>query len=437
MPVSRLALGMNARNYLYVRPNNKRTAKKRADNKLLTKKRLLKHDIPTPSLLKVFRTHREARDFDWSSLKGSFVLKPGRGYGGSGILVVRNWNGVEGRRIGGGTISKDELEAEIFSILDGAYSFDHLPDVAFIEKRIIVSKAMRKLTKKGVPDIRVIVYNKIPIMAMLRLPTEYSNGCANLHQGALGLGIDLRTGITTKAVLYGKEVNYIPGGKIKVRGIKIPKWGKVLKYAVQAQKASGLGYAGIDVVLDENEGPLVLEVNARPGLQIQIANNDSLRTRLERVEGMSIPTCEYGVDLGKRLFAETALTDVPDSSNVLHVLEKITIYGPKGKKMVTAKMDTGAYRTSIDSAIIEELGLVDHPVQKKVRSSLGREARAMVDVLFRLHGKDIETVATHTDRSHMRYSVIVGRKDLKGYLVDPKRFVKRTVEKKEEQHITT
>ncbi len=231
-------------------------------------------------------------------------------------------------------------------------------------------------------------------------------------------------------------MNHIPGGKVKVRGIKIPKWGKVLKYAVQAQKVSGLGYAGIDVVLDEEEGPLILEINARPGLQIQIANNDSLRTRLERVEGMSIPTCEYGIDLGKRLFAETALTDVPDSSNVLHVLEKITIYGPKGKKVVTAKIDTGAYRTSVDSALVEELGLVDHPQQKKVRSSLGREARAMVDMLFRLHGKDIETVATHTDRSHMRYPVIVGRKDLNGYLVDPKRFAQRSVEKKKEQSVT-
>jgi alpha-L-glutamate ligase-like protein len=428
MPVSKVALGMNARNYLYVRPNNKSIAKKRADDKLLTKKRLIKHSIPTPALIEVFKNHRDARDYDWNKLKGSFVLKPARGFGGGGILVIRNWNGKQGRLLGGKSIDIEQLESEIFSIIDGAYSINHLPDTALIEKRVVVSSAMRKLSKKGVPDIRVIVYDNVPIMAMLRLPTQHSNGCANLHQGAIGIGIDIRTGITTKAVFYGKEETYIPGTKIKVRGIKIPKWYKILKYAVQAQKVSGLGYAGIDVVLDETDGPLVLEVNARPGLQIQLANGASLRTRLERVEGMQIPTVEYGIDLAKRLFAETALTDVPEKDNVLNIFEKITMYGSKRKKVVIAKIDTGAYSTSIDDSLVEELGLVVHPRQKPVRSGLGFEVRDRVDLLFRLHGRDIKTDVSHTDRSLMRFPVIIGRRDLKGFLIDPLR--KREVKSK-------
>lgn len=422
MPVSKLVLGMNARNYLYVRPNNKRRAKKVADNKLLTKKRLLRYKVPTPELIKVFENHRDVRKFDWNELRGSFVLKPARGYGGSGILVVRDWNGKTGRRLGSSPITIEQLEAEIFSILDGAYSMNNLPDAAMIEKRIVVSSTMRKLSKKGVPDIRVIVYNQVPIMAMLRLPTEYSNGCANLHQGAIGIGIDLRTGITTKAVLYGEEESIIPGTRTKVRGIKVPKWSKVLKYAVQAQKVSGLGYAGIDVVLDEVEGPLILEVNARPGLQIQLANGDSLRTRLERVEGITVPSVEYGIDLGKRLFAVSSLTDVPEKTNVLNVIEKVTVYGPKGKKTILAKIDTGAYSTSVDNTIVEELGLEEHPRQKLVRTGFGvEEVRDRVDILFRLHGKDIQTDASFTDRSQMRYPMIIGRRDIKGFLVDPKR----------------
>jgi phosphoribosylamine-glycine ligase len=128
---------MNARNYLYIRPNNKKRAKKRADNKLLTKKYLLKRGIPTPALLQVFRNHNEVREFDWKTMKGNFVLKPARGFGGRGILVARNWNGKQGKRLGGGVISKEELEAEIFSILDGAYSLNHLPDTAFIEKKAV------------------------------------------------------------------------------------------------------------------------------------------------------------------------------------------------------------------------------------------------------------------------------------------------------------
>lgn len=436
MPVSRLALGMNARNYLYIRPNNKKRAKKRADNKLLTKKYLLKHNIPTPALIQIFRNHKEVRVFDWKTLKGDFVLKPARGFGGRGILVVRNWNGEQGKRLGGVVITKEDFEAEIYSILDGAYSLNHLPDAAFIEKRVVVSSTMRKLSKKGVPDVRVIVYNQVPIMAMLRLPTAYSNGCANLHQGAIGIGIDLRTGITTKAVLYGENEDYIPGTKTKVRGIKIPRWGRMLKYAVQAQKASGLGFAGIDIVLDEEEGPLVLETNARPGLQIQLANGDSLRTRLERIEGMTIPTVEYGIDLGKRMFAETSLTTVPERDNILGIIEKIVMYGPKGKKIVEAKVDTGAFSTSIDESLVHELGLKEHPKQKLVRSGMGYEVRDRVDVLFRLRGKDIQTDASYTDRSHLRFPVLIGRRDLKGFLVDPLSKRKRKKNKKNEKTIT-
>jgi len=271
-----------------------------------------------------------------------------------------------------------------------------------------------------VPDIRVIVYDSVPVMAMLRLPTQHSNGCANLHQGAIGIGIDIRTGITTKAVFYGKEAKYIPGTKTKVRGIKIPKWNKILKIAVQAQKASKLGYAGIDVVLDEEDGPLVLEVNARPGLQIQLANGASLRTRLERVEGMQIPTVEYGIDLAKRLFAETSLTDIPEKDNVLSVFEKITLYGPKGKKTVTAKIDTGAYSTAVDQAIVEELGFKEVPdIRKRIFTSKGQAVRKVVKVLFKLRGRDVSTKASYTDRSHLKYPVIIGRSDLAGFLVDP------------------
>ncbi len=422
MSVSKLALGMNARNYLYIRPNNLRGAKKRADSKLLTKRRLLKGDIPTLGIISEFRTFRDVRAFSWSTLRGSFVLKPSRGYGGAGILVVREWNGSSGKRQGGGVITLEELEVEIFSIIDGAYSIDNLPDVAFLEERIVVSTTMRKMAKRGVPDIRVIVFKGVPVMAMLRLPTKLSEGKANLHQGALGIGIDIRTGITTKGILYGKNITTVPGKKMKVRGIKIPKWSKILKYAVQAQRAVGLGYAGVDIVLDETKGPLVLEVNARPGLQIQLANGASLRTRLERIEDMQVPTVEYGIDLAKHLFAEFALTNIPDTSNVIRVFEKITLYGPKGKKTLTVKVDTGAYSTSIDKSLVDELGFEMHPRVKAVKSGLGSEVRERVDIMFRLHGKDIKTDASFTDRTDLRYPVIIGRRDIKGFLVNPRKL---------------
>ena len=40
------------------------------------------------------------------------------------------------------------------------------------------------------------------------------------------------------------------------------------------------------MVLDKEEGPMVLELNARPGLAIQIANGAGLLPRLQHIESL-------------------------------------------------------------------------------------------------------------------------------------------------------
>ena len=52
---------------------------------------------------------------------------------------------------------------------------------------------------------------------------------------------------------------------------------------------------GADIAIDRDHGPVFLELNARPGLSIQIANLDGLLGRLQRVEGLKIKTAEKGV----------------------------------------------------------------------------------------------------------------------------------------------
>ena len=312
-----------------------------------------------------------------------------------------------------------DLERIIFGALDGEHSLNNLPDTAFIEERIISHSFFKKYCSKGVPDIRVIVSNKVPIMAMMRLPTIYSDGKANLSLGALGVGIDMRTGITTYGVVGNQPVMHIPGTKTKVRGIKIPFWDEILRVSVEAQQSSKLGFTGIDIVIDNNKGPLVLEINARPGLGIQIANQDSLRTRLERIGNLKVQTVDRGVELAKKLFAEESLEEVDDQTAILGVIEKVTIYGNERKKTVRAKVDTGAYRTSIDSDLVDELGLDPHGTFVRVRSGSGRQKRRTVKLRFKIQGKEIETIATYTPRGHLRFPVIIGRKDMKGFLVDP------------------
>lgn len=419
MAVSKSVLGMNARNYMYLRRYNTRRAKLRADDKLATKRRLVAADIPTTKLLKVFRNPRNLRTFDWTSLPESFVIKPARGFGGEGILVVNNWNGHFGTDAHDETITLFELESTIFDILDGAHSFNSLPDVAYIEEKVEVSNTFRKLGL-GVPDIRVIVCNRVPVMAMLRVATHQSRGRANLHMGAIGIGIDIRTGITTRGILESKESVYIPNSKIKAHGIKIPNWDEVLEIAARAQEVSGLGFAGIDIVHDERYGPLVLEINARPGLSIQLANGESLRTRLERVDALHVPNIQKGISLAKELFAAPVLVNVPTETNILSVVEKITLIGNNGKrKTVEAKIDTGAFRTSIDESLIEELALETHDRVISVRSGSGRQERGLADVTFKLKGRTISTAASFVDRAHMSYPVIIGRLDLGGFLVNP------------------
>lgn len=419
MAVSKLILGMNARNYLYIRNFNSKSSKKIADDKLLTKIECEKAGVPTPKLFAEFRKLQDARDFDWDSLPSAFVVKPAAGYGGGGITVIRNWNGEIGESSDGDFYTRIDLESRIFDILDGAFSINNFPDAAFIEDIVIPHTIFKKIAWGGVPDIRVIVCNQVPIMAMLRLPTKYSGGRANLHLGAIGVGIDLRTGITTQGILGSDRIKFLPDSKTKVRGIKIPTWDKLLDVAVRTQVASKLGYAGVDIVIDDNRGPLVLEVNARPGLSIQLANGASLRTRLERVAGVHIASPQAGIELARRLFAEKDLSSVAADTNILNVIEKVVFIGPKGKKTVLAKIDSGAFRSAIDTKLAKELGLEEHPEKIFIQSGSGSQMREAVKVTLKLRGKEIETMATHVDRSHLTYQAIIGRRDLKGFLIRP------------------
>lgn len=256
---SRGLLGMNARNLSYIRSYNRAHGREIADNKLLCKRILKKNGLGVSGLIGKIRTHEELERFDWSTLPNSFALKPNRGFGGEGILVVyaRKKNGVDGWIKADGTvITIEDLKNHIRNILDGSFSLANTPDVAFFEERLKLLKLFKPYTFKGIPDIRVIVFNRVPVMAMLRLPTRASDGKANLQQGAVGVGIDLASGTTTTAILgKGHLIEYVPGTRLVLSGIKIPYWKDILRMAIQAQEISGLGFLGADIAIDREQGP--------------------------------------------------------------------------------------------------------------------------------------------------------------------------------------
>ncbi|MFZ3301259.1 MAG: sugar-transfer associated ATP-grasp domain-containing protein [Microgenomates group bacterium] len=419
-------LGLNSRGALFTSKYNSRAAKKNADSKIQTDRVLRIAGVSRPDVLVKFRNAKETVEFDWMSLPSSFALKPSRGLGGDGIIVVKKriseseWLTTSKQKI-----TVDDLKLHVFDILEGAFSMGNDPDVAFIQEYVGRHPAFRKLSFRGTPDIRVIVFNKIPVMAMLRLPTKESDGRANLHQGALGLGIDLVSGITTKAIQHGRQIMFKPNTNRKLHGIKIPQWDLILETAVKAQIASGLNYAGVDVVLNPDKGPQVIELNAQPGLQIQLANMDGLRKRLERVDDLVVLDAKHGIQIAKSLFASKFIDRVrfKESTPVVKAVEEIKIKDSEGKwKTLLAKIDTGAWSSSIDIGLARKLGLLRKnkiiSTRRKL-SSLGEEERPVISLILKLAGKKMETKVTVADRKLLRYSILIGRTDLQGFLVSP------------------
>lgn len=434
-------LGMNARNLTYIRPSNTRACIRLADNKLLAKQVLRKNSIPVPRNYGIIKNYKDLESFDWSRLPSDFALKPNRGLGGEGILIAygqkKNGQWVKASRA---EISQDFLKNHIRNILDGNYSLFNIPDTAFFEERLKILKLFKPYSFKGIPDIRIIVYNKVPMMAMLRLPTHASDGRANLHQGGLGVGIDMGTGITTTAITkmpHDRIIEYAPGTRLSLSGIKIPHWDQILYLAVKAQEVSGLGYLGADIVIDREKGPVFLELNARPGLSIQTANMAPLKERLERVRGLKIKSPKRGVRLAKDLFGGEIEDEIEESSGrkVIGINEQIEIIDNKGiKHLVMAKIDTGAYRTTICQTLAEQFGIDNVVGEKKVKSALGIENRPIIHLSFILDEKKVETDAFIADREELKYDIILGRRDLKRFLVDPAKRVFMT-ERTKNKHL--
>lgn len=448
---------MNARNLDYVRPLNRKRSRELADNKLLCKRALKKAGLGVPGLIAKIRSHEELDQFDWTKLPASFALKPNRGFGGEGILVVyaRKKNRPDAWvKADGSVITIEDLKSHIRNILDGSFSLSNIPDIAFFEERLTLLKLFKPYAYKGIPDIRVIVFNHVPVMAMLRLPTKASDGKANLQQGAIGVGIDLATGTTTTAILgKGNIIEYVPGTRLVLSGIKIPYWKEILRMSVESQHLSGLGFLGADIAIDRERGPVILELNARPGLSIQLANLSGLRSRLDRVAGLKIKTTERGIRVGQNLFGgeiEEAVEEL-SGKRVIGSIEKVKLIGKDGKEIeVEAKIDTGADSTSIDTELARDLGfgealkafeeritgrdilnelskedreklfvnIPDLADTAKVSSSNGVSYRPMIRIECVIDTFTIPTKVSVIDRSHLEYRAIIGRKHLRKFLID-------------------
>ncbi len=428
-----------------------------ADSKLLCKRLLKKNNLGVSALIAKIKSPEELEQFAWATLPDSFALKPNRGFGGEGIVVV--YARKKGRtdawvKADGSIITVEDLKSHIRNILDGSFSLANTPDIAFFEERLKLLKLFKPYSFKGIPDIRVIVFNHVPVMAMLRLPTRSSDGKANLQQGAIGVGIDLATGTTTTAIIgKGQLIEYAPGTRLVLSGIKIPYWKEILRMSVEAQTLSGLGFLGADIAIDRDRGPVILELNARPGLSIQLANLAGLKGRLRRVAGLKIKTTERGIRVGQNLFGGEIEEEIEELSgkHVIGSIEKVKLIGKNGVEIeVEAKIDTGADSTSIDTELARELGfgeairafeeeiagrdmLKEFTKEERekffaeipdladtllVRSSHGYSYRPVILITLNIDSIPIPAKVSCIDRSHLTYRAIIGKKHLRKFLID-------------------
>lgn len=278
-------LSINQRNTDFVLRYNPRKLYPLVDDKLKTKQLALKAGIAVPPLYEIIETEQQIKRIEEILAPyPDFVIKPARGSGGDGILVFKDKVYGRYRQINGKLTTTQELSYHLSCLLSGAYSLGGTSDYAIIEKRVVVDPVFAEVSYEGIPDIRIITLLGYPAMAMVRLPTRLSGGKANLHQGAIGVGVDMASGKTLGGVFHNDMIDYHPDTLNPIVGFEVPYWNQILEIASSCYDLTGLGYLGVDIVLDKDHGPLMLELNARPGLNIQIANREGGLKRYRQIE---------------------------------------------------------------------------------------------------------------------------------------------------------
>ncbi|MCK5020610.1 MAG: DUF1704 domain-containing protein [Candidatus Peribacteraceae bacterium] len=405
---------MNARNLLYIKPFNPRKVVALADDKLKTKAFLAARGIPTAKIYARIENRNQLKEFDVNTLPNECVLKPNYGFGGEGILILKGRD-KQGKFLIGGKypVTEEEIKEHIEDILDGMFSVNGKSDTAFFEQILSPHNCFAKFRPAGLPDIRIIVFNMVPVMAMLRIPTSDSQGKANVHLGGIGIGIDISKGITTHAAQFHSIITSLPHGGSPAN-IQIPYWDEILLICSRIQQITNIGYLACDIAIDENMGPALLEVNARAGLMVQLANLAPLRARLEKVKDVKVGTPEKGVRMGKDLFgsagSKSTTEEIPEKP-ILGTHESIVISCDGANIESPCIISPDQERTLFPEKLIEK-------IRDKGGLELEDKNEKTYKVKFVLHGKKLQTLISENKNPESEM-VIIGRRDLTGFLIDP------------------
>lgn len=416
-------LGLNARNQLY-EPLNPAHANRFGTSKLRAKNFLAKHGITVAKLFATIHSIDELYDFDWNSIGKSFAIKPANGSAGKGVIVVARKKPKEEIwvTIDGNNMSKEDLNLHIRNILQGEYSTWGSQPYALIEERVPLHPDLAPYVEMGTPDVRVIVFNKIPVMAELRLPTRASGGRANLHQGAYALGVDFGTGETTYGITGGNKIfTQFPGTEVKTAGIAVPYWTDILKVAVRAANATEFVYVGVDLFMHPEKGPMVAELNKSPGLAIQLCNMSGLKRRLQRVEEMEARNVTHAVKIAQSLFAQSvpSATASDIDLTIVGFRETVQLFDEEDRTHEeSALLNTGRYTSAIAPETAKQFGLSDASDLLWKQEIEGEGKVPVIQVKFKLRHKVVTTTMVVSKKlTTTKHKIEIGRKDLQGFVV--------------------
>ena len=260
-------LGMNQRNAGLISRWNPRKLYPLVDDKLTTKQLAEKAGISVPPLYGVVRAYHElhhlfARLADYQD----FVVKPAHGSGGNGILVISGRSGQQFIKASGQEISYEDLEYHVSNAISGMYSLGGQPDQAMIEYRVAFDPLFEHVAYRGVPDIRTLVYRGVPVMAMVRLPTQASDGRRTCTRGQWVSVSTWPPGKTMRRCSAATHASRASRHRPPLAGLAIPGWQELLVHGRALLRAHRAGLPRRRRGARRAHGPMMLELNARPGL---------------------------------------------------------------------------------------------------------------------------------------------------------------------------
>ncbi len=339
-------LGNNARNLLYIKKFNDKKGIRLANNKLQTKDFLIERGIPFAKTYGIIRNRKELYEFDFAYLpRKNFVVKPNHGSKGQWVYIVKyveeqtsetittpipweknipqtqgkfqkRWDTIKkiffqkfddqhhhGKyQIGNELLTDQEFRRRLLDILDGKYSMTLGWDSIIIEEKLIAGELFKDFCEYGLADIRVIVFNLVPVATMIRVPTKDSGGKANLAQWGLWFGIEVGSGKITSLLWRNKIYKMkFPKKFAHFQNKKLPYWNDILFLSSKVQYFVNLGYLALDRVIT-GEWPKLLEINARAWLEVQKVSDTKLKNVLNKIADLKIIDPEKWVEIAKSLF---------------------------------------------------------------------------------------------------------------------------------------